>query len=244
MDDVRSPNLDYAADFRIRVLSPYSPWPERKTDYTMIAHGKDQTMVLMLTPDQFYPGTLLMTGGRFWLLLPRSTKPAELSIRQVLQGDISYGDLARANLADSYRAILDGEEKVEGEACHRLELSRVEPAAAFPRIRCWISKRRFHPKTFEYYGETGALLRTARYHDFEKGAIGVRPMRIEVVAAGEKGDRTTLTFSNLRVIDGSAISFSPAGMLAFRDAALASKEASGAKARPEDLVAALTPQKL
>lgn len=236
---VRSPDLNFAVDLTIHTSDPNSAWKERTGRYTMIARGKDYSLILIRDPRQFYPGTLLIMRGLYWMLLPRSEKPLQLSEQQVLDGDVSYGDLARGNLSRAFEPTLDGEETVRGDACFRLELKRTSYEASYPRIRCWVTQRKTRPRKFEYYGKTGALLKTVYYEDYRKGPLGVRAMRIEVETAARPHEATTLTFSDIRPLDASRLSFDVPGLIAFRNAALHVLEASGRQARPEELAARL-----
>jgi hypothetical protein len=236
---VRSPDLDYAVDFEIRVVNPASSWKERSASYTMIAHGKEFSLVLMREPRQFYPGTLLISRGLYWLLLPRSTKSFQLAPRHVLNGDISNGDLARGNLLAHYEPSLEGEDNVAGEDCWRLNLTRTNNLGMYSRIRAWITKRHFRPWRFEYFGEIGVLLKVADYRDYRRTPLGLRSMRIEVENRQRVGERTTLVFSDLRSFDASVLTFNREGMEAVRNVALARLEADGTQVRPEDLAALL-----
>jgi len=238
-EEIRSPQIDYTVDFRLRAVDPNSSWKERTAAYTMIAHGKDYSLVVMREPKQFYPGTLLIREGLYWLLLPRSERPFQLAPRHVLNGDISNGDLARGNLIAYYDVRLDGEETVRGEPCWRLELTRARNLALYKRIRGWITKRDFRPWTFEYYGETGALLKIAHYEDYRKTPLGVRSMRIEVENRIRPGERTTLTFSDLREFDASKLTYTPQALREFRDAALSVLDAGGGQVKAEELLTIL-----
>jgi hypothetical protein len=238
-EEVRSPDLDYAVDFTIAVHAPHTVARERRASYTMIAHGKDHSMVLMRTPVQFYGGTLLIDEGLYWLLLPRAEKPFQLMESQVFRGDIGNGDLARANLAAMYAARLAGEEALQGEPCWRLELTRTHNRAHYTRILAWIATDGFLPRKFEYYGETGALLKTARYGDYRRGPLGLRPMRIEVESTHESGRKSTMEFSNLRRIAVRGVEFTPQAMVRFRDAAVAARQGPEDQPPPERFLAAL-----
>jgi hypothetical protein len=238
-EEIRSPEVDYAVDFSLRTVSPTSTWKERSASYTLIAHGKDHSLVLIREPAPFYPGTLLIMREVYWLLLPRAEKPLQLSAQNVLEGDISYGDLARANLVRNYAVRLDGEEEVGGARCWRLELTRTGSDANYPRVRCWVEKKSSRPRKFEYYGKTGALLKTALYEDYRKTKLGVRPVRIEVTSPGRPDETTTLLFSDLRPLGLSHVSFTTDGLVAFRDAARSLLGADGSQSRVEDLVASL-----
>ena len=219
-EEVRSPATDYTVDFTLDATDPGTSWKERSATYTLVAQGKDYSFVMMRQPKLFYPGTLLIAKGLYWMLLPRSKKPFQLAPRHVLSGDISNGDLARGNLLEYYDVELDGEETVRDEPCWRLKLTRSSFLGMYKSIRARITKKDFRPWKFEYYGETGALLKAADYEDYRETALGIRAMRIQVYNRVRPGEKTVLTFSNLRPIDASVLDFSIAGMQAFRDMAL------------------------
>ncbi len=238
-EEIRSPETDYAVDFALRAVNPTSAWKERSARYSLIAHGKDHSLILIREPATFYPGTLLIMRGLYWLLMPKAEKPLQLSAQIVLEGDISYGDLARGNLVRNYAVRLDGEEKVRGARCWRLELTQTGSEANYPRVRCWVEKRSFRPRKFEYYGKTGALLKTALYEEYRKTRLGVRPVRIEVTSPSRPDETTTLLFSDLRPLELSHVSFTTEGLIAFREAARSLLGAHGSQSRVEDLVASL-----
>ncbi len=238
-EELRSPRVDFAVDFTITSRSPGSTVDRRESAYTMIAQGSVRSLILTLEPRRLYGSMLLIAEGSYWLLLPRALRPLQLSARHVIGGDVAYGDLARASLTRLYRPRLDGEETVGEDACWRLELSPADELAAYPRIRAWIRQQGFQPQKLEYFGQTGALLRTATFHDYRSGELGRRAMRIEVESASGPGERTTLAFSDLRPLDASGLELEPTSLVIFRDAALAVREAEQRKARAEDLVAAL-----
>lgn len=240
-EEVRSPDLDYAVDFTLRAENPNSAWKERTARYTMIAHGKDHSLILMREPKQFYPATLLIMRNLYWMIFPRSEKPIQLSAHHIIHGDISNGDLARGNLLRHYEVRLDGEEKVRGERCWRLKLTRSGYAAHYLKIVYWVSKKKLRPVKFEYYGKTGKLLRTAYYEDYRKGPLGVRSMKIEVETHARPGEKTTMTFENLRPLDASGLSFDVPGLVDFRNAARRRLETDGAQSEPEELIAMLVP---
>ena len=233
---VRSPELDYAVDFRLEVVRERGALRKRSASYTMIAHGKDESLVVMREPHGFYPGTLLIRGAQYWLLLPRATKPYQLSPRHVLNGDISNGDLARGNLLRHYVPRLLGKETVRDERCWQLELEPSSRLAVYSRIRVWITRRQAYPWRFEYYGGTGSLLKVVDYDDYRETPLGIRSMRIEVENKVRVGEHTTLTFSELRPIDTSGLSYTPEGLQAFRDSALTRQERDGRQAELEELL--------
>jgi outer membrane lipoprotein-sorting protein len=241
-EEMRNPDLDYAVDFAIHGVSRGATAGERDASYSMIARGKDRTVILMRSPEPLYGAVVLMADGRYWMLLPKASRPWELSAAQMMNGDVATGDLARANLEKGYAATLDGEEAIDGEACWRLELKAESAAAHYARIVYWVAKKGSFPRKLEHYGPTGALLETVRYGGYQKGALGLRSMRLEIESAGEWKESSTLTFTNLRKIDPAPVSFAPDGMIAFRDAAIAARDAAAASDVPlERMLRAMAP---
>jgi len=226
-EDVRNPKLSYAVDLSIRTVTGKPNVPEQTSTYTLIASGQDNSIILMRTPDAYYGGLMLITEGRYWMLLPRATKPRELAPIQVLAGDVSAGDIARANLLRGYTVALDGEEEVDGEPCYRLELTGTAERENYPRIVYWVAKKKFLPWKLELYGRTTRLLKTVRFADYREGKIGLRPMKLDVQAADRLDYSSTVTFTNLRKIAPKEVAFTPDGMMPVRTAVLAGREPSG-----------------
>lgn len=235
-ESVRSPELDYAVDFTIGVVDDYSPGVERRAAYTMAAHGKNHSMVLMRTPESFYGGTLLIKDGDYWLLLPMSTRALQLTAEQIFKGDVANGDLARVNLQTDYEPSIEAEEVLDGDRCWRLVLMPRGKEPRYSKIRLWVAKKQYLPKKFEYYGKTGAYLKEARYLDYRKTPLGVRSMRLEVDNPEERGRRSTMVFTNLRKIDTSPLTYTPEGMVRFRDAARARRTTGGPDPTLEDIL--------
>lgn len=239
-EEVRNPDLDFAVDFTIRSVSgrekPYA-WD---ASYSMLAHRKERTIILMRSPSSFYGGLVLMAEGRYWMLLPRATRPLELSAAQVLRGDVSSGDLARTDLTRGYGVVLGAEEILDGEPCWRLELARSDPTARYARIVYWVAKKGHLPRRLDYYGNTSRLLRSVGLSDYRSGPLGLRSMRLDIASFGDWEDRTVLTFSNLRRIRPSEVEFRAESMDALRRAALAMRDAGlGSDAPLERILAAI-----
>lgn len=238
---VRNPEMDYAVDFTIHGISQGSTRTERDASYSMIAGGKDRTVILMRSPTAFYGGLVSMADDRYWMLLPKSSKAWELSIAQIQAGDVATGDIARTNFTRAYAAALDGEEEVEGVRCWRLSLTR-DDATRYARVLYWVAKKSFLPTKLEQYGRTGTRLRTVRYLDFQKGPLGLRPMTLTIESHEGWKESCTLTFTNLRRIDPPPNAFTPEGMEALRDAALAVKAADGRVDAPLEEMLRVNPE--
>ena len=227
-EEIRNPDLDYAVDFTIHGVSRGAAVKERDASYSMLARGKDRTVILMRTPEFLYGALVLMAEDRYWMLLPKASKPWELSGAQMMNGDIATGELARINLTRGYTASLSGEETLNGEVCFRLELQTENDAARYTRIVYWVAKKGFLPRKLEHYGRTGGLLKTVVYGDYRKGALGLRSMRLDIESFDEWKEGSTLSFSNLRKLEVPPASFTADGLIPFRDAALAARDTAAA----------------
>ena len=226
-ENVRNPDLEYAVDFTIHGVSRGDAVVERDASYGMIASGKDRSVILMRSPDMLYGALVLMAEGRSFMLLPKASKAWELSAAQMVNGDVASGDLARSNLTRGYAATVAGEDDLDGVRCWRLELQSENTAMHYPRIVYWVAQSGFLPRQLDHYGRSGKLLKTVRYGDYRKGALGLRSMQLTIESFSEWKEGCTLTFTNLRKLKSGPEPFTPEGMIRLRDAALAAREATG-----------------
>lgn len=123
----------------------------------------DASVAETLEPPRFRGSKLLQVGRNMWLMRPGLSKPVPISPRQRLSGQASNGDIAATNYAADYDARLAGEEPVDGEACHVLELTARHKRVTYDRVRYWISAARTVGVKAEFYSLSGKLLKTARF---------------------------------------------------------------------------------
>jgi hypothetical protein len=116
-----------------------------------------------LEPARFRGAKLLQVGRNMWLTKTGLSKPVPVSPRQRMTGQASNGDIAATNYAADYDAALDGEERIDGEDCHVLELKARHKRATYDRVRYWVSKARGVAVQAAFYSLSGKLLKTARF---------------------------------------------------------------------------------
>jgi len=116
-----------------------------------------------LEPARSKGGKLLQVERNMWLMRPGLSKPIPISPRQRMSGQASNGDIAATNYAGDYDAQLSGEEAVDGEPCHVLELTAKHKRATYDRIRYWVSIKRTVAVKAEFYSLSGKLLKSARF---------------------------------------------------------------------------------
>ena len=244
-EEVRNADFEFSADILVRTASPRGRPPERVATFSMVASGKDRTLMLRRTPKILYGGTFLIADDKYWMLLPRSKSALELAEPQVVFGEISNADLARMNFLRGWAPRLLGEERFEEYLCYKLELSRTGEGGHYTRVLYWIRKKDFFPRRLECYGGTPTRrLKMLRYEDYQKGNLGVRPMKVIVEGGNPWEDISTVTFSNLRRIKADAVQFTLEGMITLRDAARAKQKATQSEDTPlEDILEAGAPKK-
>jgi hypothetical protein len=123
----------------------------------------DASVAETLEPARFRGARLLQVGRNMWLAKTGLAKPIPISPRQRMTGQASNGDIAATNYAADYTASLTGEEAVDGEPCHVLELTARHKRATYDRVRYWVAKARQVAVKAEFYSLSGKLLKTARF---------------------------------------------------------------------------------
>src|SRR3981081_4398699 len=112
-DEVRFPQEGFEVLVNIRTAQDGRTREERL--FKVLSKGNENTVVLTLEPASERGQVLLMRGHDLWLFLPRVSQPVRLSLAQRLVGQVSNGDIARANFAGDYTPRLVGMEKAGNE---------------------------------------------------------------------------------------------------------------------------------
>ena len=103
---------------------------------------------------------LLMKGRDLWMFLPKVSQPVRLSLAQRLVGQVSNGDIARANFAGDYTPTLVGMETVGNDRLYVLELIAVDRGVTYQRVRYWVKQSGYWPQKAEFYSLSNRLLKT------------------------------------------------------------------------------------
>jgi len=82
-----------------------------------------------------------MVGRDLWVFLPDISKPLRISLQQRLLGDVSNGDLARANFVGDYMPSI---EEVR-QAFYVLLLKAKSEDVTYGSIKLWVDKKSFRP---------------------------------------------------------------------------------------------------
>jgi len=123
----------------------------------------DASVAETLEPARFRGAKILQVGRNMWITKAGLSKPIPVSPRQRMTGQASNGDIAATHYAADYTARMDGEERLNGEPCHVLELTARHKRTTYDRVRYWVSKEREVALKAEFYSLSGKLLKTALF---------------------------------------------------------------------------------
>ena len=196
-DEVRFPQEGFEVLVKIRSMRGSDVAEERL--FKVLSKGNENSVVMTLEPASERGQILLMKGRDLWVFLPRVSQPVRLSLAQRLVGQVSNGDIARANFAGDYAPKLLGIAKAGKETFYALELTAVDRSVTYQRVRYWVTTSGFRPYKAEFYSLSGRLLKTCDYLDFKTLGGKVRPTRLLMVDALNKGEQSMLDYSAMKL---------------------------------------------
>lgn len=196
-DLVRFPPEGFEVSINIRTSQQGNLTEERTLK--VLSKGNENTVVMTVEPASERGQILLMRGRDLWFFLPKVSQPVRLSLAQRLVGQVSNGDIARANFAGDYTPTLVGMETVGNDRLYVLDLIAVDRGVTYQRVRYWVKQSSYWPQTAEFYSLSNRLLKICRYQEFRPLAGKVRPTKLVMVDALKKGEESTLEYSNMKL---------------------------------------------
>ena len=195
-DEARFPREGFEVVVSIRTFQSDKATETRL--YKVLSKGNENTIVMTLEPASERGQILLMKGRDLWMFLPRVSQPVRLSLAQRLIGQVSNGDIARANFSGDYNASVTGTEKVGREALYVLDLVAVDRSVTYQRVRYWVAQSTFRPFKAEFYSLSGRLLKTCSYEDYKSLGGKLRPTRLIMADALNKAEESVLDYSAMK----------------------------------------------
>jgi|HubBroStandDraft_6_1064221.scaffolds.fasta_scaffold19975_6 outer membrane lipoprotein-sorting protein len=178
-DAVRNPNRSFGVT---TTLVEYHNG--RQTDSsTLQAYSKPDTtsgqyrvLIRITAPSRDEGKLMLKNGNDLWFYDPASQASVRISARQRLLGQAANGDVVTTNYAQDYHATLIGDEDSEDgnrttRHCHKLKLAAAANDVTYDSIEMWIDADNSRPVKARFYAESGQLLKTAYYRNFQ-GLLG------------------------------------------------------------------------
>jgi len=198
-DRIRFPAGGFQVDVAISNFNSGQATDTRR--YRVLSKGNENTVVMITEPASERGQIILMKDRDLWVFLPNVSQPVRLALSQRLTGEVSNGDIARANFAGDYAPRIAAAEEIGGQLYHVLELTAVDRGVTYSRVKYWVNQKTFHPHKAEFYSLSNRLLKTCRYEGFQKMAGEVRPTRLVMEDALRKGEQSVLEYSDMTARD-------------------------------------------
>jgi outer membrane lipoprotein-sorting protein len=188
--------------WKITITSEEAKKSPSTDGFEVFVKGAARSFVRFVAPPRNVGRSLLALGRDLWIYLPDAGKPVRIPFSQRLVGQVSNGDIARADYSGDYDPTLVGEETVDGVACHVLDLKARTKEVTYSEIKYWVTKDGRRPHRAEFYAATGTLLKTGVFSDFKEIVSGhTLATRLTLVDAIRKDKRSVLDYGEITVRD-------------------------------------------
>ena len=170
--------------------------------FEVFVKGNGRSLVKFVAPPRNVGRSLLALGRDLWIYLPDAGKPVRIPFSQRLVGQVSNGDVARADYAGDYEASLAAEESVGGVACYVIDLKAKTKDVTYAAVKYWVSKDGRRPVKAEFYAGTGTLLKSGTFEAF-KEIVGGRSLatRLTLVDGIRKDKLSVMDYGEVIVRD-------------------------------------------
>jgi outer membrane lipoprotein-sorting protein len=191
-DDTRFPGGDSRIEATVVSIRPGGHREEAA--YEVLLKGRDKTLIKTLSPATDRGTSILMLGHDLWVFLPDVSKPVRVSLQQRLLGEVSNGDLARANFVGDYTPrLLESKAKY-----YLLDLVAKNDSTTYGRVKLWVDRSTFLPIRAAFYAASGRLLKVGSYENYTKMADALRPTRLVFTDAVERGKQSTILYREIQ----------------------------------------------
>jgi Outer membrane lipoprotein-sorting protein len=162
--------------------------------------GQYRNLIRFMAPARDDGKLLLKNGNDLWFYDPSSQASVRISPRQRLLGQAANGDVVTVNFARDYRASLQGDEDVEdgdrkSRHCHKLKLSAVSRDVTYDGIEMWIAADSNRPVKAKFFAESGQLLKTAYYRNYQRELDVERPTETVIIDGLDRQWVTIMRYS-------------------------------------------------
>jgi outer membrane lipoprotein-sorting protein len=159
----------------------------------------EKNLVRYLEPRRIKDQAILMLNNAddIWSYFPRTQRVRKLAShakKQKMQGsDFSYEDMGSGDaFIDDYTPKKLKEEKMAGESCFKLELTRkADSDRSYSRLIMWVVKENFYPIAIDYYDEENAKRKVKRLKQSDIRVIDGFPTAMKAVMYNENDNTTT-----------------------------------------------------
>jgi len=159
----------------------------------------EKNLVRYLEPGRVKGQAILMLNNAddIWSYFPRTQRVRKLAThakKQKMQGsDFSYEDMGSGDaFINDYTPKKLGDEKIEGQDCYKLELTRKPDSdLSYSRLIMWVVKENFYPIAIDYYDEDDLTRKVKRLIQSDIQVIDGIPTAMKMVMYNENDNTQT-----------------------------------------------------
>jgi len=139
--------------------------------FSMEKNGKTYSLSVYLSPRRMKGTANLMIEDDLWVRFSSTGRIRKMSSSAKKNSaggsDFSYADMGDggSGLSEKYTPVLTGEETIEGEVCHRIELNASDSGAPYEKMVVFVTKDTYRYMKIDYY-ESGANIKSMIFSDY------------------------------------------------------------------------------
>lgn len=166
--------------------------------------GTRYSMILITDPPRDKGTVFLKRDNELWNWQPRIERsikmPPSMMLQSWMGSDFTNDDLVRqSSIVEDYTHRLLGEEAIDGRPCHIIELiPRPGAAVVWGKVITWITKTAYLTLKTEFYDEDNLLVNTMAGRAIRMMGNRELPTILEVIPADTKGNKTVITYQDLK----------------------------------------------
>lgn len=180
------------------------PTWERTVSFKTWQKDTRYSLVLITAPQKEKGQTFLKREREMWNWNPTISRMIKLPPSMLSQGwmgsDFTNDDLLnQSSIVVDYTHKILGEEEIEKQLCHIIELIPLENApVVWGKINMWISKEDYLQLKTEYYDEEMYLVKTELGHDIKMMDGRKLASRFELIPADKENHRTMVIMNEIK----------------------------------------------
>ncbi len=165
--------------------------------------GEDYSMIYITAPAKEKGQVFLKRNTEMWNWVPTIERmikiPPSMMMQSWMGSDFTNDDLVRSSsLVKDYNHRLVGRDALQGYECYKIELTpKPDAPVVWGKIMMWVSINDFYWLKAEYYDEDNNLVNTEIMSEVKQMDDRKVPTRLEMIPAGEEGQKTIMTFENM-----------------------------------------------
>lgn len=190
--------------YSVMTMTIVRPTWQRTVEFKSWSKEDDYSLTLITAPAREKGETFLKRGSEMWSWNPAINRLIKLPPSMMSQGwmgsDYTNDDILReSSVVDDYTHVIEGEEETDNQLCYKIKLTAKEDAdVLWGHQIWWVDKKEFIVLKAELYDEDGYLVRSEKATDLKILDGRLLPTLIELVPAGNEGNKTILRIVEMK----------------------------------------------